>query len=76
MIGVGCGAYGRILVMWKNTGWRQIKMVTLRKKKDMIMKIFILSISLFFGVLAIVVYAYGLKHRLKELTDRPDENNL
>ena len=40
------------------------------------MKIFILYFSLFFGALAIAVYAYGFKHRMKEFTDRPDEKNL
>jgi hypothetical protein len=41
----------------------------------MIMKIFILCISLLFGIIAIAVYAKGLKHRIKELTDRSDEKN-
>jgi hypothetical protein len=40
------------------------------------MKIFILCISLFFGILAIAVYAFGLKQRIKEFTDRPDEKIL
>ena len=39
----------------------------------MIMKIFILFISLVFGIFAIAVYAKGLKHRIKELTDKSDE---
>jgi hypothetical protein len=37
------------------------------------MKIFILCISLVFGIFAIAVYAKSLKHRIKELTDRSDE---
>ena len=39
----------------------------------MIMKIFILCVSVVFGIFAIVVYAKGLKHRLKELADKSDE---
>ena len=39
----------------------------------MIMKIFILFISLVFGIFAMVIYAKGFKHRIKELTDRSDE---
>jgi len=39
----------------------------------MIMKIFILCISLVFGIFAIAVYAKGLKHRIKELTDKSDK---
>jgi hypothetical protein len=37
------------------------------------MKIFALCISLVFGIFAIAVYAYCLKHRLKDLTDKSDE---
>jgi hypothetical protein len=37
------------------------------------MKIFILCISLVFGIFAIAIYAKGFKHRIKELTDRSDE---
>ena len=37
------------------------------------MKIFALCIGLVFGIFAIAVYAYGLKHRIKELTDQSDE---
>jgi hypothetical protein len=40
------------------------------------MKIFIICISLVFGVFAIVVYAKGLKHRIKDLNDKSDENKL
>jgi hypothetical protein len=47
-----------------------------KTRKSMIMKIFILCISLVFGIFAIVVYAKGLKHRIKELTDRSDEKKL
>ena len=39
------------------------------------MKIFALCIGLGFGIFAIVVYAYGLKQRLKGLKQKPDENN-
>jgi hypothetical protein len=39
------------------------------------MKIFALCISLVFGIFAIAVYVYGLKHRIKELTDKSDEKN-
>lgn len=39
----------------------------------MIMKTFILLISLVFGIFAIAVYAKGIKHRIKELTDKSDE---
>jgi len=41
----------------------------------MIMKIFALCIGLGFGIFAVVVYVYGLKHRIKELTDKSDEKN-
>jgi len=37
------------------------------------MKIFALCIGLVFGIFAIAVYGYGLKHRIKELTDKSDE---
>ena len=40
----------------------------------MIMKTFILFVSLVFGIFAIAVYAKGIKHRIKELTDKSDEN--
>ncbi len=39
----------------------------------MIMKIFVLCIGLVFGIFAIAVYAYSLKHRIKEGTDKADE---
>jgi len=39
----------------------------------MIMKIFIFFISLVFGIFAIAVYAKGIRHRIKELTDKSDE---
>lgn len=39
------------------------------------MKIFALCVGLGFGIFAIVVYAYGLKHRIKELKEKPDKNN-
>jgi hypothetical protein len=39
------------------------------------MKIFALCIGLGFGIFAIVVYAYGLKHRIKELKEKPGKNN-
>ena len=39
------------------------------------MKIFALCIGLVFGIFAIAVYAYGLKHRIKELKEKPDENS-
>ena len=42
----------------------------------MIMKIFILCVSLVFGIFAIAVYAKGLKHRIKEITDRSDEKKI
>ena len=40
------------------------------------MKIFILFVSLVFGIFAIAVYAKGLKHRIKEITDRSDKKKL
>jgi hypothetical protein len=39
------------------------------------MKIFAICIGLLFGIFAIVVYAFGVKLRLKELTDKSDEKN-
>ena len=39
------------------------------------MKIFALCIGLGFGVFAIAVYVYGLKHRIKELKEKTDEKN-
>ena len=39
------------------------------------MKIFALCVGLGFGIFAIAVYAYGLKQRMKELKEKPDENN-
>jgi len=39
------------------------------------MKIFALCVGLGFGILAIAIYAYGLKYRIKELKEKPDENN-
>jgi hypothetical protein len=44
-----------------------------KARNDIIMKIFILFISLVFGIFAIAVYAYGLKHRTKELTDKSEK---
>ena len=41
----------------------------------MIMKIFALCIGLVFGIFAIAVYSYGLKHRIKDVTDKSDEKN-
>lgn len=38
------------------------------------MKIFALCIGLGFGIFAIAVYAYSLKHRINELKKEPDEN--
>jgi hypothetical protein len=38
------------------------------------MKIFALCIGLGFGVFAIAVYAYSLKHRIKELKEKSNEN--
>ena len=38
------------------------------------MKIFILCISLVFGIFAIAVYAYGLRKRTKELTDKSEKS--
>ena len=43
-------------------------------KVYMNMKTFILFISLVFGIFAIAIYAKGIKHRIKELTDKSDEN--
>jgi hypothetical protein len=34
------------------------------------MKIFALCVGLGFGIFAIAVYVYGLKHRIKEFTDK------
>ncbi len=39
------------------------------------MKIFALCVGLGFGILAIAIYAYGLKHRIKELKKKPCENS-
>jgi hypothetical protein len=39
----------------------------------MIMKIFILCISIAFGIFAIAIYAKGLRHRIKELMDKSSE---
>ena len=47
-----------------------------KTRKDMIMKIFALCIGLVFGIFAIAVYAYGLKHRIKDVTDKSDEKKL
>jgi hypothetical protein len=41
--------------------------------RDMIMKIFILCVSVVFGIFAIVIYSKGFKYRLKELADKPTE---
>lgn len=38
------------------------------------MKIFALCIGLVFGIFAIAVYAYGLKQRIKDVTDKSKEN--
>jgi hypothetical protein len=40
------------------------------------MKFFILSISIVFGIFAIAVYAKGLKHRIKDLTDKSGEKKV
>ena len=42
----------------------------------MIMKIFILCISIVFGIFAIAVYAKGLRLRIKELTDKSGEKEV
>ena len=47
-----------------------------KTRKDMIMKIFALCIGLGFGIFAIAVYAYGLKHRIKELTDKSQNRGV
>ena len=47
-----------------------------KTRKDMIMKFFALCIGLVFGIFAIAVYAYGLKHRIKYVTDKSDEKKL
>jgi hypothetical protein len=39
------------------------------------MKVFALCLGLGFGLLAITVYSYCLKYRIKELNKKPDENN-
>ena len=39
----------------------------------MAMKIFALCIGLGFGILAIVLYAYGLRHRIKEFRDKSEK---
>jgi hypothetical protein len=46
-----------------------------KTRKGMIMKIFALCIGLVFGIIAIAVYAYGLKQRIKDVTDKSDEKN-
>ena len=38
--------------------------------KGIIMKAFILCISIVFGIFAIAVYVYIFKHRIKESTDK------
>jgi hypothetical protein len=39
------------------------------------MKIFAICIGLVLGIFAIAVYAFGVKLRLKELTDKSDEKD-
>jgi hypothetical protein len=39
----------------------------------MIMKIFLLCISLVFGIFAIAIYAGGLRHRIKDVTHKSDQ---
>lgn len=39
------------------------------------MKLFALCVGLGFGIFAIVVYAYGLKNRIKELKQKPGKNS-
>jgi hypothetical protein len=39
------------------------------------MKIFALCVGLGFGIFAIVVYAYGLKLRIKETHENPNEKD-
>ncbi len=39
------------------------------------MKIFALCVGLGFGIFAIIVYAFGLKLRIKDLMKKPDKNN-
>ena len=46
-----------------------------KARKEKILKIFALCIGLVFGIFAIAVYAYGLKQRMKDLTDKSDQNN-
>jgi hypothetical protein len=53
----------------------QIQGIWRKARKEKILKIFALCIGLVFGIFAIAVYAYGLKHRMKELTDKSDENS-
>jgi hypothetical protein len=36
------------------------------------MKILALCIGFGLGIFAIAVYAYGLKHRIKDLSEKPD----
>jgi len=38
------------------------------------MKIFVLCVGLGFGIIAITIYAYGLKQRIKELKEKPERN--
>jgi hypothetical protein len=39
------------------------------------MKIFAICIGLILGIFAIAVYAFGVKLRIKEITDKSDEKN-
>jgi hypothetical protein len=39
------------------------------------MKIFALCVGLGFGIFAIAIYAYSLKHRIKKINDKPCKNN-
>ena len=40
------------------------------------MKIFALCLGLGFGIFAIAVYAYGLKHRIKDLSEKAGEKKI
>ena len=55
--------------------WQDSFVYNEKTKNGIIMKAFILFVSLVFGVFAIAVYAYGLKHRTEELTDRSDKED-
>jgi len=47
-----------------------------KTRKDIIMKIFILCVSIVFGIFAIAVYAKGFRQRIKELMNKSGEKEV